>query len=424
MTATNASSLSLDDDLRSLFGCSPEALQNPYPLYDRLRVDAPVHRFGNLVVLSSYAGVKDVLLDPKHFPQTPERGIGFDEEELLALLNEEERGLYRRLTAFDRTFMSHVDGQDHRRLRDAAKRAFTSRRVAALRRSIEELADELLDERVQPDGAIDLIEFAYRLPLLVIMDMLGAPRDDADMVKAWGDSVLESQAMSPIPAATLRGAWTGLEDYRAYVEELIALHQSSPGLTDLVADLLEARAEGRLSYEELIGTVVLLLFAGHETTMNLIGNGVRALLTAPEQWRKLCADPDGAAARAVEEALRYDPPVQFFGKRAGADAVVSGTAIRAGTAVVISLAAANHDPSQFHSPQIFDMNRNPNDHLSFGHGIHFCLGAPVARLEGEIAFAVLARRFPKLRLAIAPDELRIKPHANLRGLEALPLLTG
>jgi cytochrome P450 len=235
--------------------------------------------------------------------------------------------------------------------------------------------------------------------------------------------LISTNAVNPVPPETVHRAHAGLEEYRAYVHELAERQRREPSESQLVGELLDASQADRLTEDELAAMYVLLLFAGHETTANLIGNGLRAFLHHPEQWARLCADPS-LAATASEEALRYDSPVQFFGKLVGVDTELAGVTLPAGTTVMVGNASANRDPRAFEGPDTFDIGRHPNEQLAFGLGIHFCLGAPVARLEGRIAFETLARRFPDLEPAVDPAELEYRRHVNLRGLISIPVRLG
>jgi cytochrome P450 len=214
-----------------------------------------------------------------------------------------------------------------------------------------------------------------------------------------------------------------LAQFRAYVGELIARHRAGGNVEGLVADLLAAEQTEQISDDEVVAMFVHLLFAGHETTTNLIGNSMLALLRNPSEWDRLRADPS-LAATCVDEVLRYDPSVQFFQRKATAGGTIAGTDIESGTIVVMLNASANRDPAAFDDPNRFDITRSPNNQLAFGHGIHFCLGAPVARLETRMLLHALATRFPDLRSEASLDDIRIFPNVNLRGPERFPLSLG
>jgi cytochrome P450 len=420
-TASVQALSSLDRQLTALFAGDQTALRERYPLYERLRDESPVHRFGTgTVILTRYADVKAAFLDPRRFPSAAERIIKFDET--FSLLTEAELELYREMVEFERLFISRQNADTHRRYRAAAQRAFTPRRMAELRASIQSYVDDQLD-RLAAAGTGDWMELAYRVPLLVITSLLGAPLEDADRIKAWGDAVLAPSARVPMEPDVLRDAHRRLGEYREYAGELIERNRAAGDRTGVVALLLDAEADDRLSPEELIATFLHLLFAGHETTTNLIGNGLLALMAHPDQWDLLRAEP-GLVTTAVEEILRYDAPVHFSGRVAGEDVELGGVELTAGTAVVLGDAAANRDGAAFEDADRFDIARRPNDHLSLGHGVHFCLGAPLARLEGQIVFSTLARRFPEVELAADPDGLEWVAKVTHRGVVELPVTLG
>ena len=413
---------SIDEHVAALFAGSDEVMRDPYPLYRRLREEAPVHFFDDsLVLVTPHAQAKAVYHDHKRFPNPSERGsIGTRK---LELLTDAEKGLYREFIEFQRSYMSRMNGETHRRVRSAGQRAFTPKRLAQLTTAVERITEELLDE-LSGRETYDFMELAFRLPLLVIMDMMGAPHHDAETLKRLGDAINSTEAVTPLPPATLHDCYDAMREYTGYVDTLIARHRDAPDRsTELVGALLDASQGDRLTEQELVGTYVLLLFAGHETTANLFGNGLVALMDSRDQWERLCADRT-LAARATEELLRFDAPTQFFSKRAAADEEILGVTIPAGTTVFVGNAAANRDPAAFDEPDALDISRRPNDHLSLGKGAHFCLGAPVARLEGRIVLDALARRFPDIRLAADPADLEWKPHVILRGLRSLPVHPG
>jgi cytochrome P450 len=306
---------------------------------------------------------------------------------------------------------------DHTRLRALAHKAFTPRSVARLRETIQQITDGLLDQ-VQDSGEMELIaDLAYPLPVTVICEMLGIPAADQDAFHQWSNAIARSLDLTDVEAVYNRAA-VAAEEMTGYLDGLVAERRRRPQ-QDLLSALVAAEEAGdRLSKEELFATCALLLIAGHETTINLIGNGTYALLQHSEQWEKLKAEP-GLVGTAVEELLRYDSPVQLTSRMVLQDMEYEGFTFPRGSSVAFLLGAANRDPDQFPAPQQLDITRVNNRHLAFGGGIHYCLGAPLARLEGEIAFTTLARRMPGLRLAT--DEVVYNDNYALRGLAALPL---
>jgi cytochrome P450 len=313
------------------------------------------------------------------------------------------------------------DPPDHTRLRALASKAFTPRGVETLRGHIQGIVDRLL-ERVADAPRMDVIEdLAYPLPVTVISELLGVPVGDGDTVKGWSRDVaraLDAIALPVGPDVIERGR-RATDEMAGYFRDLIAERRRRPG-TDLLSGLVEAEEAGdRLTEQELLATCVLLYVAGHETTVNLIGNGLLALLRHPEERRRLQADP-GLLSGAIEELLRYDGPVQRTGRMAAYDTEIGGVPIPAGSLVLGLLGAANRDPSRFTEPDRLDLGRAEPRHLAFGSGIHYCLGAALARLEAQVAIATVLRRFPALTLAVECPIWR--PSSTLRGLEALPVV--
>lgn len=312
--------------------------------------------------------------------------------------------------------MLTVDPPDHTRLRRLASKAFTPHTIEGLRPRIQQIADELLDA-VQERGRMDLItDFAYPLPMTVISEMLGIPAADRNQFREWTRQLL-SASLDPNQADNVGAV---LDKFVDYIKTLLSDKRAHPG-DDITSGLVQAYDEGdQLSENELISTIWLLIVAGHETTVNLIGNGILALLQHPEQMRLLRSDPS-LLPSAVEELLRYAGPVIIGSRLAAEDLTLHGKEIRKGEMVLVSLAGANVDPHHFSNPEALDITREENEHLAFGKGIHLCLGAPLARLEGQIAFGTLLRRLPHLRLAVAPEQLTYN-RSTLRSLTSLPVL--
>ena len=312
------------------------------------------------------------------------------------------------------------DPPDHTRLRGLASKAFTPRVVEGLRPRVQEIVDGLLD-RVERRGTMDLIEeFAYPIPVNVICEMLGVPVEDHERFKGWSLDLargLDSIMLGPDSEVAKRSglARQGLTDY---FRALIAERRASPR-GDLLSGLIAAEEAGdKLSEHELLATCILLLVAGHETTVNLIGNGTLALLRHPDQRQKLRARPE-LIGTAVEELLRYDGPVQRTARTPSEDVAIGGRTIPKGEIVMPFIGAADRDPAQFPDPDRLDITRAENRHIAFGLGIHFCLGAPLARVEGQIAINTLLGRMP--RLALAVDRPQYRGSLTLRGLTALPV---
>jgi cytochrome P450 len=384
----------------------PEFLADPYPTYHRLRTEDPVHHSPlGFWVLTRYDDVVASLRDPR---LVKEPIAGF----VAARFGVTVPGMG--LSMLDR------DPPDHTRLRGLVSKAFTPRVVEGLRPHIRQIVDGLLD-RVADAGGMDVIEdFAYPLPVIVICELLGVPVEDHERFKGWSLDIargLDSIMVPPdsdVPRRSI-AARNALGDY---FRALIAERRASPR-NDLLTGLIAAEEAGdTLSEQELLATCILLLIAGHETTVNLLGNGTLALLRHPDQLERLRANPD-LIASAVEELLRYDGPVQRTARIPSADVTIGGRTIGKGEMVMPFIAAADRDPAQFPDPDRLDLGRTDNRHIAFGWGVHFCLGAPLARVEGQIAINALVTRFPKL--AVATERPEYRESLTLRGLKALPV---
>lgn len=393
---------------------SPEFQANPYPYYEMLRGYAPVLFWEpwGLWFLSRYddnvAALKDARLGREILKVLTREELGFPAEP-------DER--VRPLVEMQREWMLLKDPPDHTRLRTLVHKAFTPRMVERLRERTQAITDALID-RALADGGVDLIRgFALPLPVTVIAEMLGIPASDHATFQGWSRNLAGTLELTESQDVYERGAAATVE-FSAYIRQLIAERRKTPS-EDLISALVAAEAEGdQLSEDEMVAMCILLLVAGHETTVNLIGNGMLALLRQPEQWAKLKADP-ALVRSAVEEVLRYDSPVQMTARWVMEDMEFAGQTMRKGQQVATLLGAANRDPSRFPNPGELDITREPNPHIAFGNGIHFCLGAPLARMEGQIAIATLARRLPNLQLA--SDNPPYRETYVLRGLAALPV---
>jgi cytochrome P450 len=393
--------------MKSFNPMDPEFLADPYPTYHRLRMEDPVHHSPlGFWVLTRYEDVAAVLRDAR-----------FIKEPLAALVaarfgSEVPRGVG--LSMLDR------DPPDHTRLRSLVSKAFTPRGVEGLRPRIQEIVDGLI-ARAEAAGTMDVIEeFAYPIPVNVICEMMGVPVKDHERFKGWSLDIargLDSIWLPPDSEIPRRSA-AARHAIGDYFRELIAERRASPR-GDLLSALIAAEEAGdKLNEEELLATCILILIAGHETTVNLIGNGVLALLRNPEALRRLRATP-GLITTAVEELLRYDGPVQRTARVASDDATIGGHTIHKGEMVMPFIGAADRDPAQFPEPDRLDLARADNRHIAFGWGIHFCLGAPLARVEGQIAIDTLVRRLP--RLALVTDTVEYRQSLTLRGLKELPV---
>ena len=384
----------------------PTFLADPYPVYARLRDEAPVVFIPPRWVVSRYDDVQAVLRHPSF------GRVGFDGVMLRVF------GPGPLYDAFSR-WMLFLDAPDHTRLRSLATRAFTPRAVERLRAEVERRVNGLLDD-VEANGGGDLVAaLAYPLPVMVICALLGVPDEDHDEFRDWSDALGRALQVTIATPEIIADGNRAAAEVTEYFRGLVAEHRTHPR-DDLLGALIAAEDEsGKLSEDELLATCSLMFLAGHETTVNLIGNGTLALLRNPDQLARLRAEP-ALIPNAVEELLRYDGSVQITSRVTKAPVELAGVEIPAGQVVMGLLGAANRDPSRFPDPDRLDVGRTDVHHLTFGGGIHFCLGAALARLEGQIAFGALVRRFPHLRLAT--DEVEWRPNATLHGLKALPVL--
>ena len=385
---------------------------DPYPLYKRLREEEPIHEsaFGGLV-FSRYADCVAIVKD-RRSSSDARNSDAYEQMRKQGIVDADEQVLNTQPFLF-------LDPPDHTRLRGLVSKAFTPKVVERLRPRIRELVDSLLDAAAER-GSLEIIEdLAYPLPVNVICEMLGVPRDDHERFKEWSREAARSLDPEEVLAPEVQERRTKtIESFAQYFRDLIEERRRKPR-HDLIDDLIAAEEEGdKLSEEELLSTCILLLVAGHETTVNLIGNGMLALLRHPDQLERLRSEP-ALTHSAVEELLRYDPPVQLTGRTALEDMEIGGATIKKGGQSILLLASADRDPEQFDNPEQLDIAREDNRHLAFGFGIHACLGAPLARVEGAIAFRRIVDRFRGLRLLTeAPD---YKENIVLRGLASLPV---
>lgn len=387
---------------------------NPYPFYERLRNEDPVHLtpFGALV-LTRHGDCEAILKDPR---SSSDFRKSSDFERLIAENPdiEQNSGFF----AQTRPFL-FLDPPDHTRLRGLVNKAFTPRNVEALRGRIQEIVNGLL-EAAEKKGEIEVVEeFAYLVPVQVICEMMGVPVKDHPLFKDWSKEL--ARALDPeelLPPEVVSARQHAVESFAEYFGGLVADHRAHP-TDDLLSALIAAEDAGdKLSQEELLATCILLLVAGHETTVNLIGNGTLALLRNPDQLERLRQDPS-LIRSAVEEFLRFDPPVQFTARVALEDMTIGDVSLAKGQQTILLLGGANRDPEVFTNPGELDIGRAENRHLSFSHGIHYCVGAPLARLEAEVALGTMVQRFADMRLL---DETPgYKENIVLRGLAALPV---
>ncbi len=395
----------------------PATNANPFPEFARLRAEDPVHWSPAMKawIITRHADVKQVALN--------NRQISADRLTPFFKTNPEyQRGSIDSLVRYLNHWMVFRDPPDHTRLRRLFNKAFTPTSVSNLRPSIESIVAHLIDgmeAKARRGETVDYIaDFAYPLPASVIMDLLGVPRADLERVKLWSDDIALFIGTAQVAGNKYLRAESGAKAMSDYFRSLVEARTAEPH-DDMISQLVLARDDrDALTTDEIIGTCILLLFAGHETTTNLIGNGFLYSMRHREQWERLVADPS-LAGSAVEEYLRYDGPSGALARVAAADLEIGGKTIRAGQRLFAFMNSANRDPEAFADPDRFDIGREPNVHLTFGHGIHFCLGAPLARLEAQIAATRLAERLPDVRLSGGDPEWH--DSLILRGVKRLPL---
>jgi cytochrome P450 len=388
---------------------------DPYPFYRRLRAEAPVGQIPGIGIwyFTRYADCEAILRDARW--SSDERNSTIYQQ-VMASRAEAVPPPLERLRPF-----LFLDPPDHTRLRGLVSTAFTPRVIERLRPRIDQLVDELLGDAAAR-GRLDVVaDLAYPLPVVIISELLGVPPEDQSRFRGW--SKVMAAALDPellVPPEVLERRATVVTEFSGYFQGLIAERRRRPS-DDLLSALVAVEDEGdRLSEDELLATLILLLVAGHETTVNLIGNGVLALLRHPEQLARLRSDPT-LIKNTVEEVLRWDPAVQLDGRTALSDIVVGDVTVPAGDEAIVLIAAANRDEAHIADGERFDITRPDIRHLSFALGPHYCLGAPLARAEAQAAIAGVVQAFPGIRLPADSSGLRYRETLVLRGLEALPV---
>ncbi len=388
---------------------APQTYRNPYPRYALLRAKDPVH-WSPLMdswVLSRYEDVDTVLRDHKRFSSDARNRRSARRRQRQSVV----------ASPSEPPSMLFSDPPDHTRLRALVNKAFIPQAIEALKSHIRAIAEELLDQ-VQDPAGFDVIEtIAYPLPVIVMAELLGVPTRDRAQFKVWSDQ--RARLLEPtITASEIQVAIQAGREFDAYFMDVINARRKEPR-DDLISTLVAVEEAGdKLTQGELLVMLRLLLIAGNETTTNLIGNGLLALLRHPDQLQALRDDP-GRMPAAVEELVRYDGPVQVDGRTAMEDMEIKGRHIQKGQSIVVLIGSANHDPDVFRNPERLDITRKEASHIAFGRGIHHCLGAPLARLEGRIAFEAILERFADIRLLT--DHPPFKDNIVLRSLRSLPV---
>jgi cytochrome P450 len=390
----------------------PATNADPFPIFRRLQDEDPVHWSDRVKGwnITRYEDVRAIALD---------RAMSADRvRPFFDVLPGEEQRRLADLGHYLTLWAVFKDPPDHTRLRGLMNRAFTPRAVEALRPNIERIVDDLLDAIVERGNADVIADFAYPLPASVIMDMLGVPRSDLGVMKVWSDDIALFVGIARATPDKYEKAQAGTREMAAYFRRLVTERRKAPR-EDMISALIAAEEQAQhLTEDEIVATCILLLFAGHETTANLVGNGVLAFLRHPAELAKLAARPELAAA-AVEECLRYDGPSGALARVVAVAHEMGGRQLKPGERVYAWMNAANRDPRRFSDPDRFDIERPDNRHLTFGHGAHFCLGAPLARLEAQIAFP---RLFERLRgLELTTNKFEWVDSLILRGVKKLPV---
>ncbi len=395
----------------------PAFLEDPYPYYDHQRKVQPIcySEKWKLWVFTTHEYISNLVRDRRigrailHKMTRGELGWPPEREELEPFVR------------LHRHRLLDIEPPDHTRIRTLVQKVFTPQTAENLRQQVQMIADNLLN-RVQGQAQFDLLaDYAVPLPVTVIAELLGVPEGDRHMLHPWSQAIVAMYELNPT-VEDERAAVQASIDFPAYLKTLVDHYRRHPQ-PNLISDLVQVEEQGdRLTEQELISTCVLLLNAGHEATVNVIGNGMLAFFKNPDQLEKLRQDP-GLIKGAVEEMLRYDSPLQFFKRWAMEDVEYKGHVFPRGTQMGFTYGSANRDPKVFAKPHSFDITRKERNHLSFGLGTHFCLGAPLARVELQTAVETLLRRMPHLHLA-DDAQVAFKPTYVIRGLQALPVCSG
>ncbi|MBX3575452.1 MAG: cytochrome P450 [Mesorhizobium sp.] len=411
----------LDQSITKFLAGDSAVTQDPYPLYKRIRDAGPVYWYRDSIpIIARFADATALFKDSARF-------LTYRGKERFApeRLSDEDRARVDEIVAFEALQMNEMNGDGHRRVRAAAQRAFLPPRINQFEAQVRGIVNDLLDEMAENDIS-DFMKFAYRLPLSVVSVFMGMPKADIDTLKELGDDIAAIKPFvgGELSVEKIRKAHLSVQRTQSYVREMVARHRSDAAVrTEFMEALLDAQSGDKLSQDELGGTISILIYASHESSTNMLGNGLHSLLTNRDQWERLVADPS-LSDRAVAELLRYNAPVQMMTRRTCETATLSGVDIPEQTRVLILYGSANHDEREFADPDSLDLMRTKANHISFGYGVHVCIGSALARLEGRVAFETLTRRFPDMEIAANPGDLTWNAHPVFRGLKSLPVRLG
>ena len=415
-TATATPQAAREEEITSFFAAEPRTISWPYPMYARWRAGAGVLRWegGPATIITRYQDVKDVMSGAYPILQNAYR-FGELAEGTISRLPMPQHEIFFKVLDFESLFLSRHDGEEHLRLRRIASRAFTARRIALMRESVQRHVDDLIAGMLRQPAADLKRDVANKLPVRVIVDMLGVPQSDRELIWQWSEAV---GRLFSLDERSLREADAAIDAFREYVGRTVQRVRETGEGPELAKTMLQSRDNEVLTGDELVAMYLLILFGGSETTTNLLGNGFLALQRHRDQWDLLVSQP-GLMAGAINELMRYDSPHHYLPRVAAADFDLHGTPVRAGQTVIIMMGAANRDETVFGDPDRLDITRpNSNAHLSFAIGAHYCLGAALARLEGEVVFSTLVRRFPQARLL--DTQPAYAGSAMLRAIQSLP----
>lgn len=405
-----------DEEITAFFAADPGTIAWPYPMYERWRAGSGVVRWegGPATVVTRYRDVKDVMAGRYPIIQNAYR-FGELAEGTIARLPMDQHDTFFKVLDFESLFMSRQEPAAHARLRRISARGFTARRIAQLRDSIQKHVDDLIEEMKAEPVADVKKHLANKLPVRVIVDMLGVPQSDRELIWEWSEAV---GRLFSLDERSLREADEAIDAFREYVGRTVTRFRETGEGPELAVALLASADDDVLTEDELVAMYLLILFGGSETTTNLLGNGFLALQKNRDQWDLLLERPE-LVGGASDELIRYDSPHHYLPRVADGDFEIGGVQVTQGQTVIVMMGAANRDESVFADPDRLDLTRpNKNEHLSFAFGAHYCIGAALARLEGDVVFSTLLRRFPDARLL--DDEPAYAGSAMLRAIQSLP----